>query len=549
MTAIYDELILGHQALQKEEQAEPTPERIERVRAFIADVVAAGAAIADARQREQLRSLLRYWSAWVYDRTKEYPQSQLMPPLPAVVAAEEGRTKALGWVRQNPALAMLVGLGALVGVVVLIVVLSVGILRLAASPPPTPTPVVALTVLPTESKIPAVRTRTRVTADTSTELAAGGASTDVPPTETKPPTDQSPTAGVTRPSPTPAVGKGTPTLAPPSMQPTTTLVVTPTKGPSPTPTATQPPRQLFTFEPKAGAVFGSAFSPDGRLLAAGGANGLVTLWDVSGAAPVEVAHLKASASVLAVQFSPDGAYVVAGLMDYSAQAWPIAYAVTSTLQVGQVIDLAGHTASVSSVAFSPDGTLLVTGSVDGTLKWWDLAIRSQVRASSLLYTGSVVSVVFSPDGQLLIYGGTTPEIFVWSLAQKKVVAKLTGAGQAGRSLAFSADGRWLAAGSYDGTVRLWQRASAESVDFAPVASVVEGKAAGYAVAFSADGLLATAKEDGTISLWQVKPGGAALVAALAGQHKGPVRSLAFSPDGRLLVSGGSDQKVVVWAVR
>jgi len=79
MKALYDELLEKHQALQREEMAEVTPGRIERVKAYVAETVAAGAKIADNRQREQLRSILRYWSAWVYDQTKEFPPSQLVP--------------------------------------------------------------------------------------------------------------------------------------------------------------------------------------------------------------------------------------------------------------------------------------------------------------------------------------------------------------------------------------------------------------------------------------------------------------------------------------
>lgn len=79
MKLTYAQIIAQHQILQKTEAAPVAPERVEQVKAFIADVVAAGTDIADPRQREQLRSTLRYWSAWVYDRTKEFPPSQLAP--------------------------------------------------------------------------------------------------------------------------------------------------------------------------------------------------------------------------------------------------------------------------------------------------------------------------------------------------------------------------------------------------------------------------------------------------------------------------------------
>jgi WD40 repeat protein len=151
---------------------------------------------------------------------------------------------------------------------------------------------------------------------------------------------------------------------------------------------------------------------------------------------------------------------------------------------------------------------------------------------------------------LLAYGGTGPQILIWDVFQEKIVATLQSPShKAGRSLAFSPDGLLLAAGGYDGSVRLWARASTETFDFRAIAQPVEEVGAGYAVAFSSTGVLATAKEDGSINLWDARPDSMTLLATLAGQHSGVVRGLAFSPDGNLLVSGGSDQTVVVWAVR
>ncbi len=105
----YAEIISQHLALLKEEAQPASPERTERVKAFIAQMVAAGGGIADARQREQLRSILRYWSAHVYDQTGEFPPSQLAPPSPDL---SRPRRPVWRWVAGLAGALILVALGA-----------------------------------------------------------------------------------------------------------------------------------------------------------------------------------------------------------------------------------------------------------------------------------------------------------------------------------------------------------------------------------------------------------------------------------------------------
>ena len=539
MTTLYDEILQGHQALQQEEQAESTPDRVERVQAFIAEVVAAGEAIADTRQREQLRSILRYWSAWVYDRTKEYPQSQLRPPSPSAVAAEEGRARAAAWMRRHPGLAGALGIGAVVVLILLIVILAAAVLgmslgalapRQGGSQGSQPTSTPPLAVLATD--------------------------TLVLPTAAVPPS-----ATATRPSPVPAIATVTLTPAPtstPEPTSTPTLTDTPaptptfTPGPSPTPTNTQPPHLVARLQPKGGIVFGVAFSPAGDLLAAAEGDGRIGLWKMAtGNAPAQAATLKFGAAPLAVEFSPYGDYLAGAFSDNVARIWHLAQTPGQDLQVTSPITFAGHTQSVTSATFSGDGTLVATGSVDGLVKVWELSSRSEL---ARLYFGTpVINVLFdpaTPAGDRLFGAGYSSQIEIWNSQQGKIVGNLFGkAAKAGRNLAFSVDGLYLAVGDYDGAVRLWHRPAADSLAFVPLSKPVEAKGAGYAVAFSSGGLLATGKDDGTINLWQVGSAGVTLVATLTGQHEGPVRALAFSPNGDWLASGGSDQNVVVWAVR
>jgi WD40 repeat protein len=167
------------------------------------------------------------------------------------------------------------------------------------------------------------------------------------------------------------------------------------------------------------------------------------------------------------------------------------------------------------------------------------------------HTSSVNSVVFSPDGRLLASGSGDKTIKLWEVASGSLVRSLTGHTDWVFSVVFSPDGRLLASGSGDKTIKLWEVASGSLVR-----SLTGHTDWVRSVAFSPDGrLLASGscgKRDsygiciqGEIKLWEVASG--RLVRSLTG-HTGNVSSVAFSPDGRLLASGSWDYTIKLWEV-
>ena len=178
----------------------------------------------------------------------------------------------------------------------------------------------------------------------------------------------------------------------------------------------------------------------------------------------------------------------------------------------------GHTARVSSVAFSPDGRTLASACLGGPVQLWNVG-RNQPTTLSR-HKEYVNSVAFSPDGSLLArdaYGvaaaGGQPAILLWDVGTDQRPSAITQSwdvvdplkallkGHTGlvNSVVFSPDGRTLASGSHDKTIRLWD------VETSQLQAILEGHTdAVNSVAFSPDGsTLASGSGDKTIRLWDM----------------------------------------------
>jgi WD40 repeat protein len=162
------------------------------------------------------------------------------------------------------------------------------------------------------------------------------------------------------------------------------------------------------------------------------------------------------------------------------------------------------------------------------------------------HTGDVNSVAFSPDGRLLASGSNDDTIKLWDVASGSEVRTLTGHTDHVTSVAFSPDGRLLASGSNDDTIKLWDVASGSEV------RTLSGHTSDVnSVAFSPDGRLLASGGcqggyvDDRIQLWDVSSGQRL---RLFQGHTDCVHSVAFSPDGRLLASGSADKTIKLWDV-
>jgi dipeptidyl aminopeptidase/acylaminoacyl peptidase len=283
-------------------------------------------------------------------------------------------------------------------------------------------------------------------------------------------------------------------------------------------------------------VVTAAFADGGRRLILGGAGGLVRQADPA-TGKVLRRFPAFGEKATTVMFGP-GCRLAAFTVGDAAEVrlWDVA--------AGKELRRLKTPQGISLVGFGPRGRLLAILEGDGvvalqegrlpTLRLWDTTTGQSVRPFDLATT----ELTFAPNGKVMA-AAEESGITLWEVATGKRRCRLPGASGGSATLAFSPDGRWLAAGGNDEVVRLWDVLTGE------LRRGLVGHTDGIkALAFSPDGKrLASGSADQTVILWD--PGTGELLRRLEG-HRGTVQALAFAPDGKRLVSGSDDTTALVW---
>jgi WD40 repeat protein len=295
--------------------------------------------------------------------------------------------------------------------------------------------------------------------------------------------------------------------------------------------------RLRAVLPAGGAVRSAQISPDGSLVLVAGKGG-ARLYDL--AHGYRVRRLEPSSALVDASFSADGRLVagVGAQPDHDVRIWET--------QTGATVAALAHQAAVLSVAFAPSGKLVATGSVDGKARVWSIPggklVGVPLSHDSGVRGNDVRMVSFSPDSSRLVTVGGDRFARIFDLDHFVEFKKLNHVTLV-NAARFSHDGRIVATGgaapsSGDAVVRLWNAGTGGQIE--------AFKAAGQTtdVVFSQDDslLAATGSVDTTARVWSLLTGD---LMAIIGGHRSGVESVAFSPNGRSVLTTGRDGKVFI----
>jgi WD40 repeat protein len=298
-------------------------------------------------------------------------------------------------------------------------------------------------------------------------------------------------------------------------------------------------QQLLAFGDGIGAVRAIVFSRDGKILATGGDDRIIRLWDTATGECIDKWE-RHSDRINCIDFSADGELLASGSDDGSAKLW--------VLNSGQCLkSLEAHTSAVRSLSFSPEKNLLATCGDDQTAKLWN-ADAGECLSTFISNTSLILAVGFVEDWEdgeewrAIACSSDDRTVRLWDIETGECAGILEGHADGVWEVAFSADGRHLATSSDDRTVKLWETHSSTCIK-----TLFGFESQVWSAAFSPNGeLLVTGNVERIVQLWDVAAG--RRLRSLRG-HTHQVWCFAISPGGEIIATGSDDRLARLWDAR
>uniref|UniRef100_A0A4W6BVC2 APG16-like 1 n=1 Tax=Lates calcarifer TaxID=8187 RepID=A0A4W6BVC2_LATCA len=295
-----------------------------------------------------------------------------------------------------------------------------------------------------------------------------------------------------------------------------------------------PTTALHVFEAHDGEVNAVRFSPGSRLLATGGMDRRVKLWEViAGRCESKGALTGSNAGITSIEFDSAGSYLLAASNDFASRIWTVDdYRLRHTLT--------GHSGKVLSARFLLDNARIVSGSYDRTLKLWDL--RSKV-CMKTVFAGSSCNDIVCTE-QCVMSGHFDKKVRFWDIRAESIVRELELLGRV-TSLDLNHDRTELLTCSRDDLIKIIDlRTNAVRQTFS--AQGFKCGADWTRVTFSPDGsYVAGGSADGALYVWNVLTG--KVDRTLDRNHNSAINSVSWSPSGAYVASVEKGSKAILWS--